>query len=741
MQTNLCDVAENSSTIPDAGNRPCRYNRNITPTEKAPRDYLLFVSIGVILAMIGWLFAWSNHFASTFHFDDIPAITANDSVNHVSNTLRFFSTPRISSLEKDSAVYHPLLSAWFALDNRLWGPNPFAFQAENFAWFTAQLFVMFALFRLLPGVNNVGAAFATMLFGLHPVTADTVNYALQRGTLMGAFGVTAGMYLWVLWPWRLPQTLPFKLKRVPERGWDEFLRKNYKRLEKIYLRIIHFPLDLHLWPVVPALLCDAATAVFAPILVVYIFLFEKHRKLRNAIPAAVICIGYWIFQRIFTWDLGEFSRTPAVNYIASQPWVALRYLYTFFVPAHLSVDSDFQGFAQVWAPLAIAGLVGVAALAGVAVFLGRKAEWKTVAFGIWWFLVALVPDAVTPHHAVEADWRMFLPFVGLSIAVASVASKAVDALKRQAQAATEAHGPHIYVAITSGLLALGLLAVLGWATHQRNEAWRSESDLWKDTVANSPRNGRAFMRYGEFGLSDRDPAPAFATIRSAASITRGDPMIEIHLARADERFSQSKEAEAQFRQATEDGPSYSPAFSSYAQWLQAHSREREAGEMAERALALDAYDVAARRILLDLAADAHSWKKLDDLAKETLKVFPDDPDGQRSALVAQTGLDQIGKAETDAKDKPTVDHYLELSVLYYQTQRYAECIDAAREALKINPNQAEAWANIAAAYHTLGNLDETIAALREEVRLNPDLRSAKSNLEIELDAKAHQSAR
>ena len=39
---------------------------------------------------------------------------------------------------------------------------------------------------------------------------------------------------------------------------------------------------------------------------------------------------------------------------------------------------------------------------------------------------------------------------------------------------------------------------------------------------------------------------------------------------------------------------------------------------------------------------------------------------------------------------------------YYENQRYEDCIRAAREALKINPNLAEAYANIATAYHTMG---------------------------------------
>ena len=161
--------------------------------------------------------------------------------------------------------------------------------------------------------------------------------------------------------------------------------------------------------------------------------------------------------------------------------------------------------------------------------------------------------------------------------------------------------------------------------------------------------------------------------------------------------------------------------------------------MASKAIAFDPYDLAGRRTLMDIMANGHEWVKLKQFANETLRLLPYDPDGQRSLDVAQTGLDQVVKAETVARTEPTVNNYLALSVQYFQIQRYQDCIQAAREALKVNPNQAEAYANIAAAYHTMGNLDQTIAALQQEVRLNPNLQSAKSNLEIELAVKRERS--
>lgn len=708
--------------------------KGITPSEKSkdrkPKDYLFALSVGLVLLVTCWLGAWSNHFGNSFHFDDIPAIVSNSSLSHLSNIPHFFANPRTFSATKETADYRPLLSTWFAVDYWLGsGAKAFIFQSESFVWFGAQLLLVFLLFRVIPGGNYASALFGALLYGLHPIAADTVNYPLQRGVIMGSFGVVAGLLLWIVWPRFLPQKLPITLKRVPQHGLDEYLRKNFQELEKRYLKWIHVPVGLYLWPVIPALLADPAASVFAPILLAYILLFETDRKPRHALPAAVICGGYWIFQTVFTWNFGALSRPPVWNYWITQPWVALRYLFDFFLPVHLSADTDLAAFARFWSPLALAGYAGVAALAALAVFLGRRSEWRAVAFGIWWFLIALVPYAVVPHRAVEADWRMYLALAGLALAVSRTAGIAFEHLyhKTQMQLAT---------AIAAAAVAVVLLGALGWGTYQRNAVWESEATLWSDVMAKSPLNGRAFMNFGLTRLAQEDPLSAVNYLVRGAALSPHDPDIAINLARTYDMLSRSTEAETHFKRAIADAPSYSPAYSAYGQWLEAQERLPESLDMARKAIGLDPYDLAAHRTVMDVIAQQHLWIDLKRAANETLRFYPQDPDGMRALLVAQTGIDQVVPAEKQARQAPSVDHYLYLSVQYYENQRYEDCIRAAREALKIDPNLGEAYANIATAYHTMGKVDEAIEALQQEVRINPNLRSATRNLNIELAIKA-----
>ncbi len=685
--------------------------------------------------MLAWTGFWSNHFGNSFHFDDFPTIVNNPWLNHTSNVGRFFTNPRTFSAAKETADYRPLLSTLFALDYKLGGgPRAFIFQAENFLWFALQLLAIFALFRLIPGANYCAALFGTFLYGLHPVAADTVNYPLQRGTIIGSLGVIAGLALWIYWPRMLPQTLPITLKRVPEHGFDEYLRNNYKTLEKRYLRLIHLPVGLYLWPVILALLVEPAAAVFAPILLAYILIFENEseRRPRHAIPAAVLCVGYWIFQTAFTWRFGAFSRIPAPNYWITQPWIVLRYLYAFFVPAHLSTDTDFAPFAHFWSPPAVAGYAGLAALIGFTVWLSRQEDWREVGFGLWWFLIALVPYAALPHRVVEADWRMFLPFVGLALAASRAAWIAFALL----------YGSRLRMAALIGVpvAALAVLAACGWVTYDRNAAWESEATLWSDAIAKSPHDGRAFMYLGLTRINDDHNAVLYELTR-AHRVSPRDALIGINLARAYNTLSRPKEADAVYRSAIADAPAYSPAYSSYGEFLESRQRVEEGYAMATKALALDPYDLAARRVVMAVLADRHGWIGPRQIADDTLRLYPDDPDGARALLVAQTGIDHVAQVEKAAIQQPTADNYLNLSVQYYNTQRYDDSIRAAQEALRIDPNLPEAYSNMAAAYHAEGKLDAALAALRQALKLNPGLPSAAHNLQVVTAEKAGMRAK
>ena len=76
----------------------------------------------------------------------------------------------------------------------------------------------------------------------------------------------------------------------------------------------------------------------------------------------------------------------------------------------------------------------------------------------------------------------------------------------------------------------------------------------------------------------------------------------------------------------------------------------------------------------------------------------------------------------------TAADYLNLSLSYHRVRKFHEAIAAAQEALKLQPDYAEAYNNIAAAYEDLEMWDLAIEAANQALKIRPDFELARNNL-------------
>ena len=155
----------------------------------------------------------------------------------------------------------------------------------------------------------------------------------------------------------------------------------------------------------------------------------------------------------------------------------------------------------------------MAALAGAIVVCCRKREWRPVAFGLLWFVIALLLTSLFTLSEVENDHRMFFPFVGLALAMAWTIRKWLPPV------------PPVYL-MTAAVL---LLAGYGYGTRQRNEVWRSEETLWRDVSIKSPRNGRGLMNYGLTLMGRGEYQGALDRFQEALIFNPAYPALEINL--------------------------------------------------------------------------------------------------------------------------------------------------------------------------------------------------------------------
>jgi tetratricopeptide (TPR) repeat protein len=110
------------------------------------------------------------------------------------------------------------------------------------------------------------------------------------------------------------------------------------------------------------------------------------------------------------------------------------------------------------------------------------------------------------------------------------------------------------------------------------------------------------------------------------------------------------------------------------------------------------------------------------------RFFVNDGVGDLSVKLILDRADMYG-AESLVKRRPTAENYLTLCWRYEQNWRYKDSIAACENALKLRPDFAAAYDQLAVAQVDLEDWDGAIAAAQRALELDPTLPRAKFNLE------------
>ena len=120
---------------------------------------------------------------------------------------------------------------------------------------------------------------------------------------------------------------------------------------------------------------------------------------------------------------------------------------------------------------------------------------KIIFLGCVWFFVTLLPvSGIYPIFNIRADRYMYLPSMGLCLAVSLVLSSIGAFADRRG-----ARGIRIGV-----ILFLVLMSLLCLVTMERSTVWKDNFVLWKDAVAKAPGIARAHTVLGNAYIEKKD---------------------------------------------------------------------------------------------------------------------------------------------------------------------------------------------------------------------------------------------
>lgn len=519
--------------------------------------------------------AYANSFQNAFQFDDQSVVVNNVYLRSLANVPRFFADARTYSSFPANTTYRPLVSTTLAVDYAIGGGlSPAAFRADQLLLMLALGALLIPLFRRVmdeaaPGGGNRWLAlFAATLFCVHVVHTETMNLMHVRSELLSTAGLVAAFVVY----------------------------GDGRRASRRWLSLA--PMALGAFAKIPAVL-------FAPLLFTWEYLRARdtgapprdrlRTALRAAAPATVAGGAlYVLVERVMHAALQSYGGADAYRYALTQAWAWVHYLRLFFLPFGLSADTDLRLIERWHDPRVLLGLLVIALLAVTAWRSARRREHRPIAFGLAWYMIALLPaSSVLPISEPINEHRPFVAYIGLVLAVVWAARLALDAAARRWTGARRAR------AVAPLACALVLLAhAVG--VHARNRVWRTDETLWADVTTKSPHNGRAWMNYGVALMARARWQPAKEAFERALLLVPTYHLVPVNLGVLAAATGDDASAERHFRRAIQLGPATPDVYDFYARFLIRKGRGAEAAPLLERALAVAPADVAAATMLREL---------------------------------------------------------------------------------------------------------------------------------------------
>jgi Flp pilus assembly protein TadD len=686
---------------------------------------LLIAASLVLLAITA---SYGNFFNTGLHYGDETVVRDNPAIRTLKNIPRFFYDASTASTETDDYMFRPVTTLSLALDYSLGHGAPFFYRLSTFLIYLGGLaligwFFFIVFERAIPHPwNPYLAIMATALIGLHPAVAELLNPTSQRGELYAALGCVGGIALY--------GGLPSK------RG-----------------------MGLYLIPPALGILAHPAGLIFGPMLLAFIVLVEppptydealteEQVKSRDETQAALAATGtadaqkririprrkhpfrayvkaqFKRFMPAFEFTgaavflqsvLNPFHVVPEsmTEYWFTQPWVATRYFRSFFAPFYLGPASDLAVFTG-YDTRAVIGLVFVIALVSVVLLLGISPQWRPTVFGLWWFLIGILPGAILRQQYVESDTRMFLPFIGLALSLTLVARMMLPSGEplRRLQA----------------IVAAGLLIALGYGTHVRNAVWNSEEALWHDTIEKHPKSVRGLQNYAMVLSSKGQQDRAMQYLFRARELNQEAWEVESHMGTVTAALNRTDEADDHFHMGISLNAAKPICHFLFAVWLETQpNREAEAIDSYVWAESLAPTDLRPRHALMRMFDKQRNWGRLRSEVEAAQPILPDDLETKRFDVILQNHPDSVKDGEQLVKDHPTPENYLSLSELYCRAGEFRKCLESAQKAIELRPGYVDAYNDAGAAYVSMGRLEEAIASVNKALQLDPDNKTAYFN--------------
>ncbi|MGA2468032.1 MAG: hypothetical protein ABSH06_27275, partial [Thermodesulfobacteriota bacterium] len=225
-------------------------------------------------------------------------------------------------------------------------------------------------------------------------------------------------------------------------------------------------------------------------------------------------------------------------------------LLIFPYPSRLNLDYDFPVSKSLFDPIStFFSLIIIILFIGIGVWKMKK--WPTLSFFIFWYFGNLVIESSIIPLEMVYEHRLYLPSIGpiflFSLLLARLWEKWAPIEKRRREA------------VFAGLVIL-MVFPLSWSTIERNSIWRSEFELWTDSVKKSPRKGRPHYNLGYFYYTSGQIDKAKGELELALKLDPKMALAHFNLGVIDYNEGRLDEAVWRLQKALTINPKYAQAY-------------------------------------------------------------------------------------------------------------------------------------------------------------------------------------
>jgi len=685
---------QRSSRTPTAGTRqavPRGSTQSGEPSlPRLRKHWLALGAAGVLLVVL--IVHWPALHAGALSFDDSEYLTENVLVQNPSPATAWRFLREVLEPSTVHGYYQPLTMISLMIDYALGGrpDHLLAFHRTSLILHLANtlliMLIVWVLFR-----HALAAGLVGLLFGVHPMTVETIAWVGERKTLLAAFFAFLSVLSYVHYA------------------------AHGKRLAYA-ASAVTFALALLAKPTVTPL----------PVCLLLMDVWPLNRLSRRAVLEKLPFLFIALISACVTF---ESQRRTAVAVLPGQDYsVPVHYVIAHNIvfypckmiwPADLSSHYAYPSPLNLSHPAIAAGVAGtIALLIAVAVSL----RWTRVFVAGWlWFFVALFPTlgVIGFTNVIASDKYAYWPVLGLLLALAWVIRRALPADP----------GERLGVG-SKALVAVCLFAALGFSVATRNylQQWRTTESLFRYMVS---LNDRAAGPILYLGLElDRQGRTAEAVEYHRRSVALAPLYEDAHynLGNALHKLQDHDGAVAAFEQAIRLKPDFAAAFNNLGNALLARGDRDRARAAYLQALALEPDKADAHYNLANLLVAEQDMERAVEHYETAIRLQPVHAAAHKNlaGTLWEMGryADAVRRYEQALQLQPAYwDVAVHLANVLAESsdpslRRPDVAVQYARHAVEVTTGRsAAALTALAVACEAAGRLDEAGSAARQALRV------------------------